>query len=172
MFYPIIINMKRFALLVLGIGAVVFVRGQSISPEVLGSAGDEGTVGTTTVAWTIGEPVVETIATGANQLSQGFHQPRYLLVGLEPLGPLGLEVDVYPNPAENHVYFDFSRESELPLAVDLIDMNGRVLQTRQSDLQAERLSFDLSNVAIGNYYLRLRQEGAEEVKAYKVQKVH
>ena len=164
--------MKRFALLLLGIGTVVFVRGQSISPEVLGAAGDEGTAGSTTVSWTIGEPLVETIASGSNQISQGFHQPRYVLVGLEPLGPLGLEVDVYPNPAENHVYFEFTREGELPMSVDLIDMSGKVLQSEQSELQADRLSFDLSNVALGNYFLRLRLEGSQEIKAYKVQKVH
>ena len=159
-------------LLVCALAIAALARGQTISPEVLGSAGDEGTAGTTTVAWTIGEPLVETIASGSNQISQGFHQPRYVLVGLAPLGPLGLEVDVYPNPAENHVYFEFTRENELPLAVDLVDMSGKVLQTRHSELQAERLSFDLSQVALGNYFLRLRVQGNSEVKAYKVQKVY
>ena len=164
--------MKKFALLVLGIGTVVSVRGQSITPEVHGSAGDVGTVGTTTVSWTIGEPLVETISTGSNQITQGFHQPRYTIVGVEPVGPLGLEVQVYPNPAENQVFFEFTRENELPLEVELIDLSGQILQTKQSESQSDRLEFDLGNVAVGSYFLRLRAEGAAEIKAYKIQKVH
>lgn len=163
--------MRKFALFVLGIGTVVFVRGQSISPEVQGSAGDEGTAGTTTVTWTIGEPLVETIASGSNQITQGFHQPSYVLVGLEPLGPLGLEVSVYPNPAQDFVYFEFQREIDSPLAVELVDLNGKVLQERKSILQEDRLEFDLSQLSIGQYFLRLRMDGDREVQAYKIQRI-
>ncbi|MBZ0207360.1 MAG: hypothetical protein K8H89_13645, partial [Flavobacteriales bacterium] len=58
--------------------APLMLNAQSISPSVIGSAGSSGTVGGTTVSWTVGETAVTTLDNGSNILTQGFHQPEAL----------------------------------------------------------------------------------------------
>jgi gliding motility-associated-like protein len=79
--------MKKLIYIFIVIGCKVF--SQSLSPQVINTAGGSGSVGTGTtsvqVYYNIGEPIVNTISNGANVLTQGFLQP-------DILGNFGLNV--------------------------------------------------------------------------------
>ena len=79
--------MKKLIYIFIVIGSNVF--SQSLSPQVINSAGGYGTIGTGTnsieVYYNIGEPVINTIGNGANLLTQGFLQP-------DVLGKFGLNI--------------------------------------------------------------------------------
>ena len=72
--------MKKLIYLFTIIGCKAF--SQSLSPQVINSAGGYGTIGTGTnsieVYYNIGEPVINTIGNGTNLLTQGFLQPDVL----------------------------------------------------------------------------------------------
>jgi len=72
--------MKKLIYIFIVIGSNVF--SQSLSPQVINSAGGSGSVGTGTAAvqvyYNIGEPVINTIGNGTNLLTQGFLQPDIL----------------------------------------------------------------------------------------------
>lgn len=148
------------------------VRSQTIAPEVLGTAGEQSQAGTTTVTWTMGEPLTETISGSGNTITQGFHQPRYTLVALDSPLLEGLGIEVYPNPTNGEVFMSIDREENSRLDVQLVDMTGRILGTRSTWLQQEKISFDLSQVATGYYFLRVIQEDGSMFKAYKVSKTY
>src|ERR1700752_3064094 len=63
---------------------------QSISPQVINSAGGGGQVGTTGVEvyYNIGEPIVSTINNGTDVITQGFLQP-------DIVGKFGLVVSTF-----------------------------------------------------------------------------
>ena len=68
--------MKKIFLLLLVIG-FVNLHSQTISPQVINSAGGGGAVGSSGVEvyYNIGEPIVTTISNGNNAITQGFLQP-------------------------------------------------------------------------------------------------
>jgi hypothetical protein len=155
--------------------ALVFgplARGQTITPDVLGTAGTQGIVGTTTVEWTVGETAIETISGSGNTITQGFHQPKYTVVALDEPLIAEIGIRVYPNPASDQVYMDISRGEESTLKVQLIDLTGRILDARSTLLMQDKLTFDLSQVAVGQYFLRVIREDGSMFKAYKVDKVY
>lgn len=67
--------MKSFFVLTMMISLPVFFSGQSLSPFVIASSGDYFTGAGTTLSWTLGEPVTETLSGGGIILAQGFQQP-------------------------------------------------------------------------------------------------
>ena len=72
--------MKKLIYIFIVIGCKVF--SQSLSPQVINSAGGSGSVGTGSAAvqvyYNIGEPIINTIGNGTNLLTQGFLQPDIL----------------------------------------------------------------------------------------------
>ena len=160
----------RTALLLCAMALFALVRGQTITPEVLGTAGEQSQVGTTTVTWTMGESLIETISASGNTVTQGFHQPKYSLVALESPLLTELGISIYPNPTAGQVFMDIDREENSRLDIQLVDMTGRILGTRSTWMQQEKISFDLSQVAAGYYFLRVIQENGSMFKAYKVSK--
>ena len=51
------------------------INAQSLSQEVIGSAGDYYSNGNENFSWTLGEVMIETYKMNSNYLTQGFHQP-------------------------------------------------------------------------------------------------
>ncbi|MFC2176342.1 hypothetical protein ACFLR1_05175, partial [Bacteroidota bacterium] len=56
--------------------APVVGMSQSISPEVIASAGGHFDNGTTQLSWTLGEVAIDTYDNGTNIITQGFHQTQ------------------------------------------------------------------------------------------------
>lgn len=163
--------MRKLLLLIPALGLSGFLNAQSISPEVKATAGDQNTVGTTSISWTIGETLVETATGSSSTVTQGFHQPSYVLVALEQPLNQALEIDVFPNPTQERVYLEFERDQESELSVRLLNLNGQILQEKTSLELTERLEFDMSNLPDGQYFLEV-QTPAGQFKAYKVQKIN
>lgn len=85
-----IVSKKIFLILMLGCIIVSNAIAQSINNQVLNSAGGEGTAGTTTIYYNIGETVINTINSASNTVTQGFLQP-------DVLGNFGLSVSTAIN---------------------------------------------------------------------------
>src|SRR6478736_1254128 len=74
---------------------------QSISPDVVASAGDYFLSASGSVSWTIGEPVTDTYTASSNILTKGFQQPVTIdLASVEENSGAGLFA-AYPNPVED-----------------------------------------------------------------------
>ena len=73
--------------------------------------------------------------------------------GIDPIRDLKL----YPNPASDQVTISFESESSMEIPIQIIDANGRVVanQTSLSDPGKNKINFDLSNLANGNYTVRM-----------------
>jgi|GEM_PF-1050471 len=70
---------------------------QRIEPKVMASTGGSGSAGGYTLEWTLGQTAVQTLKAGEYALTQGFHQPNLLVVGVRDVR-YPFEVQLSPNP--------------------------------------------------------------------------
>jgi hypothetical protein len=66
-------------------------------------------------------------------------------------------VSVYPNPANSNLNIAVSSKEDLAVAIEVLDMNGRVVIARNNQLTiGENIAtFDVSNFANGLYFIRV-----------------
>ncbi|MCD4697881.1 MAG: hypothetical protein K8S16_16775 [Bacteroidales bacterium] len=104
-------NTKRISILVLFL-IPLFVVSQSVSPEVVSSAGDYFEGANASLSWTLGEIATETYTSGNIILTQGFQQPTAITIhGID------LDVLVYlEGPFETgSMYTTLKNEGQIPL---------------------------------------------------------
>lgn len=66
--------------------------------------------------------------------------------------------DLYPNPAAHSVYSDIYSENATAGTVDLIDLSGRLIETRKIQVGKgdNQIETDVESLAAGIYYLKIR----------------
>ena len=159
------IALKNLQLIFFGLFAAGGVHSQSLSLNVIAAAGNHFNGNNAQLSWTIGEPVTETFAANAIQLTQGFHQTNLTIVAVtDPVA--GFQVRVYPNPTADRVNIESLGYTSV-FSMALSDALGRTLLF-QSATQSGLRSLDLSGYAAGVYYLRLRVEDPKTVQTFKI----
>ncbi len=135
--------------------------------SVIGSAGDVFDNGNITLAFTVGEPVIETIGTGNVFLTQGFHQDRLIISTIGEAPSIQYDMRAYPNPAGAFVFFDPGGAKNLNLS--LRDMKG--VELSRHDVSEEVIEISLDLLPNANYLLYVSDENGSFQKAFHVQKV-
>jgi hypothetical protein len=70
-------------------------------------------------------------------------------------------LSISPNPANEFAVLDFSAPLGQKAAVELCDLNGRVLRTEHLNASADHLRLDVSNCAAGIWFVQLRLEDGQ-----------
>ncbi len=135
-------------LILLGVGNSY---SQSLFPEVISSSGTSMTDGTTTLEWTLGEPVTATLDNSQNMLSQGFHQTNILVTNI-PNAAVVEGLTVFPNPTVNMVNVQFSTDQKNTV-VELYSVDGKLLEKHA--VNSKSLELNLSSYPAGSYFLRV-----------------
>ncbi len=161
--------MKKTFLLFLGLFTAGWGYSQSLSPEVIASAGEHFTNGAAQISWTLGEPVIETFdGSGTAVLTQGFHQTNLMIVAVHNPAS-AFRVQVFPNPTAGMVSIE-AQETAVPLLLELSDATGRILLQQRELLQLHTL--DLSTYPAGMYQLRLRAKDQNAMQTFKIIKLN
>ena len=163
--------MKKIILTLLPLAGAALVNGQSISPQVIASAGTHYSAGSAQLSWTIGEPVITTVSNGSNIITQGFHQTQLNSVTVEEQTIAGLNVTVFPNPTADVLNINLVNNLK-DLQLDLFDMNGKLLQARKIGSAESNLQISMSEYARANYLLRVYSIDGSVNYTYKVQKMN
>jgi len=116
-----------YSLLSLFLFTTLVAKAQSVSPDVVASAGDLYANSSGQLQWTLGEVMTETFQSTDNILTQGFHQPFNLVSGIAELSTDNI-ASVYPNPATDKVSINFNTLKGT-YHVSVIDVTGKVLQS-------------------------------------------
>ena len=148
--------------LLLSLGLTAPLSAQVIGRSVIGAAGSTTTVGGVQLSATVGEVVSGTALAGSRWLTQGFQQPD--VNGAVALTPpvLPFQYQLYPNPTAGPIVLTLASPQPLAIALDWVDARGRQVPALSRQLQTQAQSqeaWDLSQLAEGTYYLRLRVEG-------------
>jgi len=158
--------MHKLLILFFGLIGVGWVQAQSLSPEVIATAGNHFSGTNAQMSWTLGEAVIETYSA---QLTQGFHQTNLIIVGVDdPVADF--PVRVYPNPTSGWVSIE-AQPSAPAFGVELSNAQGRILLTRTAaGPPGLPQTLDLSGYAPGLYLLRLRNQDSKTILSYKILK--
>ena len=162
--------MKKALLLFLSLLYGGWGYSQSLSLEVIATAGDHVSGSTAQMSWTLGEPVSETFAgSGSTILTQGFHQTNLLITGVEDAA-VDFRVSVYPNPTAEWLTVD-APEAPAAFGLELFDAMGRPLRSFPIEQQSGKRTVDLTGFTPGMYLLRLRTEDRKTIKTFKIFKI-
>jgi hypothetical protein len=134
--------------------------------EVVATQGDSYSNASGSIDFTIGEVVINTGTDGTNDLTQGFHQTNWNLVGLENLAP-NYEATIYPNPTED--VLNIKTTSFENVTYSLYDTQGKLVM--QDVLSVEHTPIQVSHLAPGSYSLTLNNE-TQNLKTFKLIKTH
>ncbi len=163
--------MKKIIFTLLPFAAAAVVNGQSISPQVIASAGTHYVGSNAQLSWTIGEPVITTVSNGNNIITQGFHQTLLNVTSVEEQSVAGINVTVFPNPTSEILNINLVNNLK-DLQMDLYDMNGKLLQARKIGAAEGNVQINMSDYARANYLLRVYSVDESVNYTYKVQKMN
>lgn len=145
------------------------VSGQSISPEVIASAGEHFSNGTSQLSFTIGETVIDTYTAGGNILTQGFHQTQLTITAVRESVMQDMEVNVYPNPSSGELNISFTNNDQ-QFELMVYDMNGKVVMTRTMAEGQTAEQLQLGPLANAYYLLQLNAVSGSYSSTYRIQK--
>jgi len=137
---------------------------QSISQDVVGTAGNEMLTPNITLSYTIGEPAVNYWPTGGVVLTEGFQQNEVLITGISET-PEAVNVNVYPNPFSTSFTVELNRDNGY--AFTITDALGRHVNANTVDVANDKTTVDMQNMASGIYFLSVVRNH-QPVAVYRV----
>ncbi len=141
--------MKSYVLSFLVLALSGSCIGQSLSPQLVSSAGKEFSDGAVYLSWSLGELSIVTYDLGNPILTQGFHQPEILPGSITEQF---FQWNVYPNPASELVFVEING-LQLPERIELFDAQGKLVF--QGAMSTSKMSIPVANLEDGIYFLRL-----------------
>jgi hypothetical protein len=151
--------------LLFGLGSL-FTTISLSAQEVVSSQGETYSNSNGSMDFTVGEVVIDTGTNGTNDLTQGFHQTNWNLVGVEDFAP-NYEVTIFPNPTQDVLNIKSSKFDHVTYT--LYDVQGKLVM--QNILSAEQTPIHVGQLAPGSYSLSINDKKGQ-LKNFKLIKSH
>ena len=133
--------------------------------QVVSSNGDSKSAAGVEVSWTLGEAVIETLISGSNTLTQGFHQTKITITALSEILFPGLDIKVFPNPTPDIITIQFSEYVE-GSRFWLYDLRGKLLENKL--ISSADTEINMKNYASGHYILKLTNKSRQPIQTFQV----
>lgn len=164
--------MKNISLLIFSFISIQVAFCQSITPDVISSAGDffQPNVNGPSLSWTLGETVSETFTDAGNNniLTQGFQQSNYDIVAIETFED-NLNISLYPNPTSHFLNLEWEISGSSDIIIELFDINGKLLINKTFIENIAKKQINISEYPSATYLLKVTK-GDKVVKTYKISK--
>ena len=134
--------------------------------EVVSTQGDSYSNANGSIDFTIGEVIIDTGTDGTNDLTQGFHQSNWSLVGVVD-HDLSFEAIVFPNPTED--ILNIKTQAFDNVMYSLYDAQGKLVI--QNKLSAAQTLIQVSHLAAGSYSLILNNK-TQKLKTFNLIKIN
>ena len=136
---------------------------QTISKQVIGTAGKTQSNSNLKVSWTTGEPVVGLMTAGGNQLGNGYYPALDLQALSVEDNVLDVKLRVYPNPTSQSLYVTHPDMSSF--GITIVDLNGKQLYSGTINKDQP---LDVSNYTQGMYLVTLENKETNKKNTYKI----
>ena len=136
---------------------------QSISKQVIGSAGKTQSNANLKVSYTVGEPVVGIMTAGGNQLGNGYYPALNLQALSVEDNVLDLQLKVYPNPTSQLLYVSHPELNSF--GITIVDLNGKQLYSGNINNEEP---LDVSGFTQGMYLVTVENAIANKKNTYKI----
>jgi len=117
------------------------------------------------IVYTIGEPVISTLQTGAIVLTQGFNQNKLKIAVTAVYDPVFSSVKVFPNPTADKIIIHLENVNLYGSIFHLHDFNGR--QLKHGNISGNDVEIELATYVPGIYVLTL-QRGEKSMITYQI----
>lgn len=164
--------MKNVFLLLLFTMCAGLVYAQQSSPEVVSSAGESYRGNSVRLDWTLGELAVATVQNGSQQITQGFHQPRYSITSVQDLPEDIGNIRVYPNPSSDRIEMDFHFNQTMDIKIHLVDVTGRMIWSKADIGERIKHVKDIEHLTCGTYFLNIVIDDNRYTQTFKVKKIN
>ena len=145
---------------------ILFLAGSVVSAQqVVSSNGDSKSAAGVEVSWTVGEAVIETLISGSNTLTQGFHQTKITITALSEILFPGLDIKVFPNPTPEIITIQFSEYME-GSRFWLFDLRGKLLENKL--ISSADMEINMKNYASGQYILKLTDKSRQPIQTFQI----
>jgi hypothetical protein len=136
---------------------------QTISKQVIGTAGKTQSNSNLKVSWTAGEPVVGLMSAGGNQLGNGYYPAMDLQALSIDDATLNVQIKVYPNPTSQSLYVSHPELNSFQ--IQITDLNGK--QVYIGTIEKE-IPLDVSNYTQGMYLITIENKESNKKNTYKI----
>jgi hypothetical protein len=136
---------------------------QSISKQVIGSAGKTQTSSNLKLSWSAGEPVVGLMTAGGNQLGNGYYPAKDVQALSVEDNTMDIQLRLYPNPTTQSLYVTHPEFSSF--GVQIADLNGRQLYVGTINKEQP---VDVSSYPQGLYLVIIENTTTHQKNTYKI----
>jgi hypothetical protein len=140
-----------------------FGYSQTISKQVIGTAGKTQTNSNLKISWTTGEPVVGLMTAGGNQLGNGYYPALDLQALSVEDNILDVQLRIYPNPTSQSLCVSHPELNSL--GITIVDLNGK--QLYHGTINKEE-PLDVSNYTLGMYMVTVENSATNKKNTYKI----
>ncbi len=141
-------------------------------PEVISAYGGMASVRNMILEWTVGETKTEVETNGRILYTQGFHQPlNSRIKANNPMLADIIKVTVFPNPVTNILKIRFEDPSIHKTYLELVDVPGRILYSKQVFTGFKTEEIAMKNLASGSYFILIKDETGKLIKSFKIIKL-
>lgn len=142
---------------------------QSVTPEVIASAGEHFDNGTTQLSWTLGEVIIDTYDNGSNILTQGFHQTNLTVTAVDE-AVSDIRLNLYPNPTSEFLNIELGN-NEKDINIQMYDMSGKLMHKDVINAYDTKYVLPMQSVATGKYLIQMQSEDGKMNTTHQVVKV-
>jgi len=156
--------------------------GQSGDHSVIGAGGGTAEGQTMRLEWTLGETAISTVQHEKGLLTEGFHQPvletEVVDAAALPTDLLGsshtlasLQMTAAPNPVTTELQVELQSDQQQEGLLELVSPTGQQLVQYAVMMDFHRTAIEMGAYPGGTYFLLLRNEQGQILKAIKVIKI-
>ena len=150
---------------------ITSIDAQSIQKEVYGSAGKTDSIAAYNVAWTIGEIITEGFTTENFIVTQGFHQPQYVITGIPVLPEVDYSVKAFPNPARDYLNIEICKKIPEKFLLTFRTMDGKTLSEAEF-ISGETYRVNLTQFRTNLIYLIITNDISKQSRILKIIKTN
>lgn len=146
------------------------IHSQSLTPVVMGTAGDYFESTACSLTWTLGENFILNLENEANILTQGFHQTNYLVISSNENLIADYQIHIFPNPVLDQLQITAHLKEHETVHVQVFNLSGQLLKQWGNTTLPLQVSGD--QLAAGTYFLKIVSSKNQQVfKTFKIIKL-
>ncbi len=154
-----------FAVLTL---AVSYCSAQTVNPSVISPAGNTDKTESISLDWTLGETAVKSVGYRDQMLTEGFHQSTIKVISIENENLLSkYQFLIAPNPVQSILNLRSFSDENIPLNVQLTDLNGKTLSVLLATSNDSK-DIDMSPYMAGIYILSIKNSEGITLQSFRV----
>ena len=143
--------------------------GQTITPNVIISAGGEYKDENTQVIWTLGDFLTSTLSKNELSITQGFLQTYFNITDVFTIEKESdIKINVFPNPVIDFLNIRIEDNSKHQLKWELINQTGMVIKRNNNSINLNEYKIDFTEYNSGIYFIRTYNSNGNYFKVFKI----